>query len=129
MSTRICVLLLCLPIFAQNSGSPNQEVQAQAACLRTLIEAAPKLPLRATEVMVQPTNTDWETGMVSWIALDGKGTLYLIQRGEKADPVLVVDLEGHLLRSWGKACTRFRTAFELTRMATSGQWMPHVLCY
>src|SRR4029077_5742932 len=102
MSTRICVLLLCLPIFAQNSGSPNQEVRAQAACLRTLIEAAPKLPFRATEVMVQPPNTDWETGMVSWIALDGKGTLYLIQRGEKADPVLVVDLEGHLLRSWGK---------------------------
>ena len=52
--------------------------------------------------MVQAPNADWETGMVSWIALDGKGTLYLIQRGEKADPVLVVDLEGHLLRSWGK---------------------------
>ena len=40
--------------------------------------------------------------MVSWIALDGKGNLYLLQRGEKADPVLAVDREGHLLRSWGK---------------------------
>jgi streptogramin lyase len=40
--------------------------------------------------------------MVSWIALDGKGTLYLLQRGEKADPVLAVDRDGHLLRSWGK---------------------------
>ena len=50
--------------------------------------------------MVQPPNADWETGMASWIALDGKGTLYLLQRGEKADPVLLVDREGHLLRSW-----------------------------
>ena len=40
--------------------------------------------------------------MVSWVALDGKGTVYLLQRGEKADPVLAVDHEGKILRSWGK---------------------------
>src|ERR1700756_1938576 len=99
MSTRNCALLQCLPIFAQNSGSPNQEVgRRRSAC--ALIEAAPKPPFRETEVMVQPPNADWETGMASWIALDGKGTLYLLQRGEKADPVLLVDREGPLLRSW-----------------------------
>jgi|HubBroStandDraft_6_1064221.scaffolds.fasta_scaffold00054_39 streptogramin lyase len=103
MLTRICVLLLCLPVLAQNSDSPNQEARTQAAAsLRALIEAAPKLPFSASELIVQPPKADWETGMVSWIALDGKGTLYLLQRGEKADPVLVVDREGHLLRSWGK---------------------------
>jgi outer membrane protein assembly factor BamB len=103
MSARICLLLLCLPILAQNFGSPNQEARAQAAAsLRTLIAAAPKLPFRATEFIVHPPNADWETGMVSWIALDGKGNLYLLQRGEKADPVLAVDREGHLLHSWGK---------------------------
>jgi DNA-binding beta-propeller fold protein YncE len=95
MFIRFCVLFLCLPIFAQNSGTPNQEAQATATRLRTLIEASPRLPFSATEFIVQPANADWETGMVSWIALDGKGTLYLLQRGAKADPVLVVDREGH----------------------------------
>jgi sugar lactone lactonase YvrE len=103
MFRRVSLLLLCLPTFAQNSFSPNQEAPAQAAArLRRLIEAAPKLPFRATEFTVQPPNADWEMGMVSWVALDGKGNLYLLQRGNKADPVLVVDREGHLLRSWGK---------------------------
>ncbi len=103
MFTRFCLFLLCLPVFAQTTGTPNQEARAQAAAqLRALIEASPKLPFTATDFNVQPPNSDWEMGMVSWVALDGKGTVYLLQRGEKADPVLAVDHEGHLLRSWGK---------------------------
>jgi DNA-binding beta-propeller fold protein YncE len=103
MSSRFCVLLMCLPLFAQNAGAPSQDARAQAAAnLRAMIEAAPKLPFTATDFVVQPPNADWESGMVSWVALDAKGTIYLLQRGEKADPVLVADHEGHLLRSWGK---------------------------
>jgi hypothetical protein len=103
MSVRFCVLLLCLPIFAQNAGAPNQDARAQAAArLRAMIEASPKLPFVATDFIVQPPNADWESGMVSWVALDGKGTFYLLQRGEKADPVLVVNRDGKILRSWGK---------------------------
>jgi hypothetical protein len=103
MFIRFCVFLLCLPILVQNAGAPNQDARAQAAArLRAMIEVAPKLPFTATEFNVQPPSADWETGMVSWVALDGKGNLYMIQRGDKADPVLVVDHEGHLLRSWGK---------------------------
>jgi hypothetical protein len=100
---RFCVFLLCLPMLVQNAGAPSQDARAQAAArLRAMIEAAPKLPFTATEFNVQPPSADWEPGMVSWVALDGKGNLYMIQRGDKADPVLVVDHEGHLLRSWGK---------------------------
>lgn len=104
MSIRFFAFLLCLPtIFAQNAGAPNQDTRAQAAAtLRSMIESLPKLPFIATDFIVQPPNPDWETGMVSWVALDAKGTIYLLQRGEKADPVLVVDREGHILRSWGK---------------------------
>jgi hypothetical protein len=103
MSVRFCVLLLCLPIFAQNAGAPNQDARAQAAArLRAMIEASPQLPFVATDFIVQPPNADWESGMVSWVALDGKGTFYLLQRGEKADPVLVVNRDGKILRSWGK---------------------------
>ncbi|MGA8617553.1 MAG: hypothetical protein WB660_03400 [Candidatus Sulfotelmatobacter sp.] len=107
MATRICVLLLCLPlclpIFGQNFGSFNQETPEQVAKgLRTLVEAAPKLAFSApTELVVQPPKAGWEMGMVSWIALDGNGNLYLLQRGAKADPILVVDRQGHLLHSWG----------------------------
>lgn len=40
--------------------------------------------------------------MVSWLAVDAKGLIYELQRGDDADPVLVLDAEGTLLRSWGK---------------------------
>jgi streptogramin lyase len=40
---------------------------------------------------------------VSWLALDdAKGLIYELQRGDKADPVLVLDRDGRVLRSWGK---------------------------
>src|SRR5579864_5318380 len=104
MSIRFFVILLCLPtIFAQQAGVPTQDARAEAAArLRAMIEAAPKLPFTATDFIVQAPNGDWETGMVSWVALDTKGTIYLLQRGEKADPVLVVNRDMRILRSWGK---------------------------
>ena len=36
------------------------------------------------------------------MAADGKGVIYVLQRGDKADPVIAVDKEGRVLRSWGK---------------------------
>src|SRR5579871_2177716 len=41
-------------------------------------------------------------GTVSSVAADRKGVIYVLQRGDKADPVIAVDKEGRLLRSWGK---------------------------
>src|SRR5882724_6963387 len=103
MSIRLFVLVVCFAIVAQNASSPSQDARAQAAAqLRALIESSPRLPFSATDFIPQPSNADWETGMVSWVALYAKGTIYLLQRGEKADPVLVLDREGHVLRSWGK---------------------------
>jgi hypothetical protein len=69
---------------------------------RRMIQAAPKLPLTETELAVSGGAAGFEMGMVSWVALDGKGTIYLLQRGDKADPVIAVDLHGRVLRSWGK---------------------------
>src|SRR5579863_7110703 len=104
MSIRFFALLIVLPtLFAQNAAAPTQDARAEgAAHLRAMIEASPKLPFTGTDFVVQPPNADWECGMVSWVALDEKGTIYLLQRGEKADPVLVVDRDGKILRSWGK---------------------------
>jgi len=40
--------------------------------------------------------------MVSWLALDKQGLIYELQRGDKADPVLVLDRTGKVVRSWGR---------------------------
>lgn len=40
--------------------------------------------------------------MVSWVAVDREGHRYLLQRGAQADPVVVLDRDGRVLRSWGK---------------------------
>ena len=87
------VSLICLSAFAQNP---------EAAALRGLVEQAPALPLRRTEVKLQPPSADWEIGYPSSVAMDKAGLLYVLQRGEKADPVLVVNHEGKIIRSWGK---------------------------
>ena len=41
-------------------------------------------------------------GTVSSVAVDRNGVIYLLQRGDKADPVIAVDRRGRVLRSWGK---------------------------
>jgi DNA-binding beta-propeller fold protein YncE len=55
---------------------------------------APRLPLEQV-----PLNS---VGTVSSVAMDRSGTIYVLQRGDKADPVIAVDKEGKTLRSWGK---------------------------
>jgi len=39
---------------------------------------------------------------VSWVASDRNGLIYLLQRGDKADPVVVINRDGRVVRSWGK---------------------------
>jgi DNA-binding beta-propeller fold protein YncE len=41
-------------------------------------------------------------GRVSAVATDAQGNVYVLQRGAKADPVVVFDSSGKYLRSWGK---------------------------
>src|SRR5690348_12826648 len=41
-------------------------------------------------------------GTVSSVAVDRNGVIYVLQRGDKADPVIAVDRDGRVLRSWGK---------------------------
>src|SRR4051794_18427458 len=92
--------LIALPLQAQNAKTVDLE--AQAAALRALVAGAPKLPLERTQVKLQAPGPDWEIGYPSSVAMDAKGTIYVLQRGEKADPVLVVNRDGQILRSWGK---------------------------
>ena len=41
-------------------------------------------------------------GTVSSVAADNHGTIYVLQRGDKLDPILAIDHEGRMQRSWGR---------------------------
>ena len=44
----------------------------------------------------------WRFGRVSAVAVDKARNVYALQRGPKADPVVVFDASGKFIRSWGK---------------------------
>ena len=96
----LLLCFICVTAFAQNPDTAALE--AQAVSLRELVERAPGLPLQRTEIKLQPPGAGWEIGYPSSVAMDKAGLLYVLQRGEKADPVLVVDQNGRIIRSWGK---------------------------
>jgi len=107
MFPRFFLCLLIVPFGFQNPNSTTPEqrakIEAQNAELRTLLQAAPKLPMEQTAVPVHaPQPGEWALGMVSWVAADRNGLVYLLQRGDKADPVIVLDRTGTIVRSWGK---------------------------
>ncbi|HJU43008.1 MAG TPA: hypothetical protein VJ691_09345, partial [Vicinamibacterales bacterium] len=85
--------------------SPEEQARmnAQNHALRELLKSTPRLPQKAGTLEVQPPTTPgWAMGMVSWVAGGPDGLTYLLQRGESADPVIVVDRNGKIVRSWGK---------------------------
>jgi DNA-binding beta-propeller fold protein YncE len=95
--------LPALPLAAPKTSDAQAEAEARAADLKARIEASPTLPFTGTPFAAKPPSGGWESGMVSWLALDdAKGLIYELQRGDKADPVLVLDRDGRVLRSWGK---------------------------
>ena len=94
------VCAACVTVFAQNAGAPD--FQAQAAALRALVSQAPKSVLERVQIALQAPATGWEIGYPSAVTMDDAGLIYILHRGEKADPLLVVDREGKVVRSWGK---------------------------
>ena len=101
----VALLLLLFGLQNPNSMSPDERAQMekQNADLRAVLAGAPKLPMEPAPISVAPPAQDgWGLGMVSWVAADRNGLIYLLQRGDKADPVIVVDRNGKIVRSWGK---------------------------
>jgi len=96
MSSRILVyLLVSLALFAQSPGQANNangEAQEKGtADLRARIEASATLPFNGVHFAAKPPAIGWESGAVSWVAVDRTGNIYEVQRGDKADPVLYLD--------------------------------------
>jgi hypothetical protein len=63
-------------------------------CAAAQAQDAPRLALEQL-----PLNS---VGTVSSVAMDRLGVIYVLQRGDKADPVIAVNREGKTVRSWGK---------------------------
>jgi streptogramin lyase len=100
----VLVMVASSATFAQSvtSAAPAESREQTTAKLRAWIAAAPELPLVQTDLAVQ-LPVGQELGKVSWLARDPKsGVVWMIQRGEKADPVIAVDVQGRVLHSFGK---------------------------
>ena len=108
LSRKSLLPLACLAaIVSINAQQPAPAEQArmdqQNAALKTMLTPALKLPLSPAPIAVKPPATPgWAMGMVSWVAASKDGLTYLLQRGDKADPVIAVDRDGTIVRSWGK---------------------------
>lgn len=107
MMSRLIVMLVVVPVLLQNRDTMAPEerarMDAQNAALKELITGGERLRLKPAPVpVVRPTQAGWAMGMVSWAASDASGLTYLLQRGDQADAVIVVDRKGAILRSWGK---------------------------
>lgn len=96
------------------------DLEGEAAKLRALVAATPRLALTKTVVKVQAPGAGWEMGFPSAVAMRGDGLLYVLQRGEKADPVLVVDGSGRVVRSWGQGM--FAIAHSIRVDAAGNVW-------
>src|ERR1051326_3915619 len=100
------IYLMLAPLLGQNPNAIPPEVrakmEAQTAQLQEILQKSQKLPNAQEALKVTPPQAGWEMGMVSWVTSDKNGLIYLLQRGDKADPVIVLNKEGKVVRSWGK---------------------------
>ena len=103
LTARLSMLALLGAVSAgvQNPDAQAPEAIAQAAELRAIVQRATRLLLRPTEIRPTPPRDGWAMGMVSWVAADRNGLIYILQRGDKADPVVVMNPDGKVVRSWG----------------------------
>ncbi len=101
----MCGIAWAVPSLAATEFTAEQKAVLSAATL-TSIREAPELPFVETDFAIAPPGPGRELGTISSLAFDKDGLLYLLQRGDRADPIIVVDRAGKILRSWGKGLFR-----------------------
>jgi len=106
MPSKLILCLLMLPLWFQNLNilTPEQraKVEAQNNGLKAMIEKGPRLPYEPSAINVHVPEQAGPISLVSWIAAGHDGLIYIIQRNDKLDPVMAVDRNGKIIRSWGK---------------------------
>jgi sugar lactone lactonase YvrE len=101
---RLSIITLCLSLVAPGLRLVSAPAQTATGAteLRSRIEVASRLRLDPTDLRIKLRKGE-QLGMVSWLSRDAKsGITWLIQRGDRADPVLAVDGNGHVVHSFGK---------------------------
>lgn len=91
------LLIALLPALATQAQIPETRVSE----LRALLRETPRLPLEQIPLAARMPDAA-SLGTVSSVAADRNGVIYVLQRGDQADPLIAVNSEGHILRSWGK---------------------------
>jgi DNA-binding beta-propeller fold protein YncE len=94
-------LLVAIELFAALSGAA-QTVKPSDMELARKIERSPTLKFHEKQFPLHAPSSNWVLGAVSGVAVSANGNIYVIQRGTEADPILMFDRKGNLLRSWGK---------------------------
>ncbi|MDA1314162.1 MAG: 6-bladed beta-propeller [Acidobacteria bacterium] len=94
------VLILVTVPFAQAQRDDAQAARNTVQLLAR-VKAAPHLDLAPADLTLQAPREGWAVEMVSSVAAASDGTVYVLQRGPDADPVLAVDSHGRIQRSWG----------------------------
>ena len=102
LSIVVAALTTSLACFHAASAQTAGALEAQATKLRQIIREAPRLSRDVTKIEIVPPHAGWELGMISWIAAGDEGLIYLLQRGDRADPVIALDRTGRVVRSWGR---------------------------
>ncbi len=97
-----CVAALAQPPTGVAGSGPSEREAKQAQQLRDELARLPRLPFHPQAFSFQPPSQDWKLGIVSSVRVDTSGLVYVFQRGDQADPILVFDQNGRLVRSWGK---------------------------
>jgi DNA-binding beta-propeller fold protein YncE len=86
-------------IFLSLIGASLLAQHSDADPLRDLIKAVPHLPVDRFELTVHPP---LPLERISAVTADKQGNLYVLHRPAHGNPVVVLDAQGNLLRSWGK---------------------------
>ncbi len=92
-------VMMCGAVALHGQAPVQKPQDAAEKALRAAVAAAPEIPGLTPAAITVP---GVELGMVSWVSSAPDGTAYLLQRGDKADPVIAIDRAGKVLRSWGK---------------------------
>jgi hypothetical protein len=115
----LTALGLCFTIHAQDLTA----AQAKAARLRAALAEAPLLPLKQEPIIIQSASPDGAlAGRIVSVAADRKAELaYVLVRTDKDhQPILVVDRQGHVVRSWGQG--QFATAHNIKIDSRGNVW-------
>jgi DNA-binding beta-propeller fold protein YncE len=104
------ILLLASTALAQVDDEIFGPDDGTDAMLRALIDAAPTLAARRTEIEIAPA---LEIGRIPAIAGDADGNIYIIQRDPGIDSIIVTNSEGTVLRSFGKGLFEYAHSIRL----------------